>query len=130
MAIIWKRSWLDGGVEEASGPLFIGSHATIGGPIIGLRELLSIRPYIHSSYTIPSDDVLKRSEVVFVYDVEDGRRFLQLEQCCAYQRKNGGIKSIYAVLRVLDEKLADRILNELGAQFRLLGETSFGPSAR
>ena len=119
MEIVWKGSGLDGSVPEARGPLFIGAHATIGRKIIGLRELLSIQPYTHSSYAMPSDHVLKRTDALFVYDVEDGRRWLQLEHCCSYQRKCGGIRSIYAFLRVLDEKLADRIVNELGAQFIL-----------
>ena len=43
-----------------------------------------------------------------------------------YQRKHGGIKSIYAIFRVLDVELAERV-GSVGAQLRLLGEAGFGP---
>lgn len=75
---------------------------------------------------MPSDDALARVGVVFVYDIEEGQRYRQLARCCEYQRKYGGIKSIYAILRVLDVDLAERV-GGIGAQFRLLGEAAFGP---
>ena len=75
---------------------------------------------------MPSDDVLARVGVVFVYDIEEVQRYRQLAHCCEYQRKHGGIKSIYAILRVLDVDLAERVAG-LGSQFRILSEAGFGP---
>ena len=128
-----NSSWIDpdhngsGNVSRAHGLLLIGSHSTIERPIIGLRELLSVRWHTHSSYTMPSDDILARVKVVFVYDVEENRRYQQLARCCDYQRECGVIQTIYAVLRFPDVDLAHRVVNELGAQFRFIGEAGFGP---
>jgi len=65
--------------------------------------------------------------VVYVYDIEESRRFQQLKRCCEYQRKHGGIRSIFAILRFPDVDLADRVM-AVGSQFRLLGEAGFGPA--
>ena len=114
------------GVTRANGLLLIGSNSTIERPIIGLRELRSIQPYIYSSYAAPSDEVLAQVGVVYVYDIEESRRFQQLKRCCEYRRKHGGIHSVFAILRLPDVDLADRVQG-LGSQFRLLGEAGFGP---
>ena len=95
--------------HEAVGVLFIGSHVTIEKPIIGLRELRSIQPHIHSSYAMPSDTVLARIHIVYGYDLEDERRVHQLRHCSEYQRKHGNIQTIYAFLRVLDVNLAEQL---------------------
>jgi len=115
-----------GNIARASGLLLIGSHSTIERPLIGLRELRSIQPHIHSSYAMPSNNLLAGVGVVYVYDVEEDRRYQQLTRCCEYQRVHGGIGTIYAILRLPDVDLADRVVNELGAQFRFLGEAGFG----
>lgn len=116
-----------GGLAQATGLLLIGSRLTIERPIIGLRELRSIQPYIYSSYAMPSDDLLAGVRIVYVYEVEEQRRYQQLTRCCNYQRTNGGIRTIYAILRLANVDLADRVMNELGAQFRFVGEAGFGP---
>src|SRR5579863_3049414 len=112
---------------HANIPLFIGSSSTIEGPVIGLRELRSIQAHVHSSFEGPSDEVLAQVVVIYVYDIEESRRFLQLRRCCEYQRAHGEIYSIFAILRVLNVDLAERI-QDLGSQFRLLGEAGFGPA--
>jgi hypothetical protein len=115
---------------RAPGLLLIGSHSTIESPIIGLRELRAIQPYIHASYGLPSDDLLAGARVVYVYDVEENLRFQQLERCCEYQREGARTQTIWAILNRLDVGLADRIVSELGVQFRLIGEAGFGPASQ
>jgi hypothetical protein len=102
------------------GVLLIGSNSTIEKPIIGLRELRSIQAHIYSSYAMPSDTLLAQVGVVFVYDIEEDRRFQQLRRCCEYQRKHGGIQSIFGILSSLNVELAERV-TDIGSQFRLLG---------
>jgi len=113
--VSWAIADQYGTAPQAHGLLLIGSHATIEKPIIGLRELQSIRWHIYSSYAMPSDDRLARVGVVFVYDIEEDRRYQQLKRCCDYQREYGRVQKIFAVLHHLDDALADRVMNELGA---------------
>jgi hypothetical protein len=79
--------------------LIIGSHDACESHVAGFSEQRLIQPHLYASYTPPPDIFLSQVGLVYVHDVENHLRLKQLEACCRYLRRCGGIKWVFGLSR-------------------------------
>jgi len=97
--------------------LIIASREDLACP--GLEPFL---PYHYTSHEPPPEIFLSQVGIVYVFDVDRPFRFEQLQACCHYQRRFGGIDLVIGLSRWFADlqipshrKLAEHVL-DAGAQ--------------
>ena len=93
--------------------LFVGLN--IDELMIGYREL----PLFYAAFDMPAEAVLRCVRCVFVFDVHDARRLLQLQKLCQHMRKHGAIQTVFGCSRKRDTNMAAQVRAN-GAEFILL----------